>query len=161
MPSFDVSSDVDMAEVKNATLQFRKEVLTRFDFKGVNWELEEEKDKFVLSADDDFKLKTLDQMLMAKLAKRNICLKNMDHQKIETSSVGRARQEIKIKQGFEGDTAKQVVQIIKGFGIKVQAQIQEGKIRVTGKNRDDLQEVIQRLRATELPVGVDFGNFRD
>jgi len=161
MPSFDVSSDVDMAEVKNALLQFRKEVLTRFDFKGVNWELEEEKDKFVLSADDEFKLKTLDQMLMGRLAKRNICLKNMDHQKIETSSVGRARQEIKIKQGFEGDTAKQVVQIIKGFGIKVQAQIQEGKIRVTGKNRDDLQEVIQRLRATELPVGVDFGNFRD
>lgn len=161
MPSFDVSSDVDMSEVKNALLQFRKEVQTRFDFKGVNWELEEEKDKFVLSADDDFKLKTLDQMLMGKLAKRNICLKNMDHQKIETSSVGRARQEIKIKQGFEGDTAKQVVQIIKGFGIKVQAQIQDGKIRVTGKNRDDLQEVIQRLRATELPVGVDFGNFRD
>lgn len=161
MPSFDIASEVDAAEVKNALLQARKELQSRFDFKGVNWEIEEEKDKLVLSADDEFKLKTLDQIILQKLAKRNVCLKNLDHQKLETSSVGRARQEIKIKNGFETETAKQVVQVVKSFGLKVQAQIQEQKVRVTGKSRDDLQEVIARLRATELPVGVTFGNFRD
>jgi uncharacterized protein YajQ (UPF0234 family) len=161
MPSFDIASEVDMAEVKNAVLQARKELQTRFDFKGVNWEIVEEKDKFVLSADDEFKVKAVEQILLGKLAKRSISLKNIDPQKPEISSVGRAREEIKIKNGFETETAKKVVAVIKGLGLKVQAQIQEQKVRVTGKNRDDLQEVIAHLRQADLPVGVSFDNFRD
>jgi len=161
MPTFDVSSDVDMAEVKNAVLQARKELQARFDFKGVNWEIEEEKDSLVLSADDDFKLQALSQILMGKLAKRSVSLKNIDAQKSEISSVGRARQVVKIKQGLETPLAKEIVAYIKGLGFKVQAQIQEGQVRVTGKNRDDLQEVIQALRGKEFPAGLQFGNFRD
>ena len=161
MPSFDISSEVDMAEVKNAVLQTRKELQTRFDFKGVNWEIHEEKDQFVLTADDEFKIRAVEQVLLAKLAKRSICLKNIDPQKPEISSVGRARMVIKIKNGFESETAKQVVGIVKAMGLKVQAQIQEQKVRVTGKSRDDLQAVIARLRQTDLPVGVSFGNFRE
>ncbi len=161
MPSFDIASEVDMAEVKNAVLQARKELQTRFDFKGVNWEIDEEKDKFVLSADDEFKLNALREVLMGKLAKRSISLKNIDPQKAEVSSVGRARQEIKIKQGFEGEVAKDLVKRIKGTGLKVQAQIQEQKVRVTGKSRDDLQEVIAFVKGTDLPAAVSFDNFRD
>jgi uncharacterized protein YajQ (UPF0234 family) len=161
MPSFDISSDVDMAEVKNAVLQARKELQTRFDFKNVNWEIEEQKDALVLSADDEFKLQALQQIVMGKLAKRSVSLKNIDPQKTEISSVGRARQVVKIKQGMETPVAKDIVTRIKGLGLKVQAQIQDGQVRVTGKNRDDLQAVIQFVRGEELPVGVQFGNFRD
>lgn len=161
MPSFDIASEVDMAEVKNAVLQARKELQTRFDFKGVNWEITVEKDKFILTADDEFKVKAIEQILLAKLAKRSISLKNIVPQKPEISSVGRARQEIKIKNGLETETAKHVISVVKALGLKVQAQIQEQKVRVTGKNRDDLQEVIAHLRQADLPVGVSFGNFRE
>jgi len=161
MPSFDISSDVDMAEVKNAVLQARKELQTRFDFKNVNWEIEEQKDSLVLSADDEFKLQALQQIVMGKLAKRSVSLKNIEVQKAEISSVGRARQVLKIKQGMETPVAKDIVGRIKGLGLKVQAQIQDGQVRVIGKSRDDLQSVIQFVRGEELPVGVQFGNFRD
>jgi uncharacterized protein YajQ (UPF0234 family) len=161
MPSFDISSDVDIAEVKNAVLQARKELQTRFDFKNVNWEIEEQKDALVLSADDEFKLQAVQQIVMGKLAKRSVSLKNIDPQKTEISSVGRARQVVKIKQGMETPVAKDIVARIKGLGLKVQAQIQDGQVRVTGKSRDDLQAVIQFVRGEELPVGVQFGNFRD
>ncbi len=161
MPSFDISSDVDMTEVKNACLQARKELQTRFDFKSVNWEIDEQKDALVLSADDEFKLQALSQILMGKLAKRSVSLKNIDAQKTEISSVGRARQVLKIKQGIETPVAKDIIARIKGLGLKIQAQIQEGQVRVTGKNRDDLQAVIQFVRSQDLPVGVEFGNFRD
>ena len=161
MASFDISSEVDMAEVKNAVLQARKELQTRFDFKNVQWEIDEQKDALVLSADDDFKLQALQQIVMGKLAKRAVSLKNIDVQKAEISSVGRARQVMKIKQGMETPIAKDIVTRIKGLGLKVQAQIQDGQVRVSGKNRDDLQAVIQFVRNEELPVGVQFGNFRD
>jgi cyclic-di-GMP-binding protein len=161
MPSFDVVSEVDLAEVKNAVLQARKELQTRFDFKGVNWEIVEEKNTLVLSADDEFKLQALNQIVMGKLAKREISLKNIEHGKMEISSVGRGRQVLTLKQGFETEVAKQLVAMIRGSGLKVQAQIQEGKIRVSGKSRDDLQSIIAQLRGEELTVGVDFNNFRE
>lgn len=161
MPSFDVVSEVDMAEVQNALLQARKELQNRFDFKGSPWEIEEKKDMLVLHAENDFKLKSLQEILMLKLAKRNISLKNIEPQKMELSSVGRARQEIKIKQGFETDIAKKVVADIKGKGLKVQVQIQEGKVRVTGKSRDDLQAVIGFLKQQDYPAALAFNNFRD
>ena len=161
MPSFDISSEVDMTEVKNACLQARKELLTRFDFKGVNWEIEEQKEALVLSADDEFKLQALSQILMGKLAKRSVSLKNVAAEKTEVSSVGRARQVLKIKQGMDTPVAKEIVALIKGTGIKVQASIQERQVRVSGKSRDDLQSVIEFVRGKDLPVGVDFGNFRE
>lgn len=161
MPSFDVVSEVDLAEVKNAIQQARKELQTRFDYKGVQWDIVEEKNTLVLTADDEFKLQGLVQIVLGKLAKREVSLKNIDHGKLEVSSVGRGRQVLTLKQGFEAATAKEIVTKIRGAGMKVQAQIQEGKIRVTGKNRDDLQSVIALLRGEDLPVGVDFNNFRD
>ncbi|MDZ4789213.1 MAG: YajQ family cyclic di-GMP-binding protein [Blastochloris sp.] len=161
MPSFDVISDVDLAEVKNAIMQARKELQTRFDFKSVVWDIVEEKNTLVLSTDSDFRLQAINQIVMGKLAKREISLKNVEHGKVEISSVGRARQVITLKQGFDTDVAKSLVTDIRAQGLKVQAQIQEGKIRVSGKSRDELQDVIAFLRGKELTVGVTFDNFRD
>jgi cyclic-di-GMP-binding protein len=161
MPSFDVVSEVDLAEVKNAIQQARKELQTRFDYKSVAWDIVEEKNTLVLTADDEYKLQGLAQIVLGKLAKREVSLKNIDHGKLEISSVGRGRQVLTLKQGFEAATAKEIVTEIRGSAMKVQAQIQDGKIRVTGKNRDDLQSVIALLRSKDLPVGIDFNNFRD
>lgn len=161
MPSFDIASEVDLAEVKNAVLQCRKELQTRFDFKGVHWEITEEKNQLILAADDEFKIRAIEQILFTKLAKRGVSLKNLESQPPQISSVGRARMEIKIKNGFEPETAKLVVSRVKALGLKVQAQIQEQKVRVNGKSKDDLQAVIAHLRQADLPVGVSFGNFRD
>jgi uncharacterized protein YajQ (UPF0234 family) len=161
MPSFDVVSEVDMAEVKNAVLQTQKELHNRFDYRGTKWEITEEKDSLVISADNEFKLKGIYEILTGKLAKRNVSLKNIDPQTTEVSSVGRARQIIKIKQGFEGQIAKDVSTKIRGLGLKVQAQIEGQKVRVTGKSRDDLQQVIQFLREEDFPVVLNFDNFRD
>ena len=161
MPSFDTVSEVDLSELKNALLMARKELQTRFDFRNSPWEIEEQKEMLVLHAENDFKLKALSEIVLGKLAKRNISLKNIEAKKAEISSVGRARQELVIKQGLEGDVAKQVVAAVKATGLKVQTQIQEKKVRVTGKSRDDLQEVIQALRTADLPVALSFDNFRD
>ncbi|MGF1677943.1 MAG: YajQ family cyclic di-GMP-binding protein [Candidatus Methylacidiphilales bacterium] len=160
MPSFDIGSDVDMTEVKNAVLMTRKELQNRFDFKGVTWDIEEKDDMLVISADDEYKLQAVDQTLMGKISKRNISLKNFEHQKTGVSNMGRGRQEIKIKQGLESDVAKQIIKLIKDCGVKVQTQHQDRKVRVTGKSRDDLQKVIQFVKESELPVGVNFDNFR-
>ncbi|MEO0454006.1 MAG: YajQ family cyclic di-GMP-binding protein [Verrucomicrobiota bacterium] len=161
MPSFDIASDVDMAEVKNAVLMTRREVQNRYDFKGVTWDIEESPTQLVLSAADEVKLRALDQALMSKLAKRELPLKNFEHKKMDLSSMGRARQEIAIRQGFETDIAKKVVKQIKGLGIKVQAQLQDKQVRVTGKSRNDLQAVIAAVKEFDIPVGVTFSNFRD
>lgn len=161
MPSFDIVSEVDLSEVKNAVLQARKELMSRFDFKSVKWEIEEEKNTLIISADNDFRLQAINLILMGKLAKREISLKNVDQGKTEISSVGRARQVVTLKQCFDADVAKSLVTDIRASGLKVQAQIQEGKIRVSGKNRDDLQEIISFLRSKDLSVGVAFNNFRD
>lgn len=160
MPSFDISSEVDLSEVKNAVLMTRKELQNRFDFKGVEWDIEEQANLLVITADDDYKLRAIDQTLMTKLAKRDLPLKNFEHLNVSVSNMGRARQEIKIKQGLESDVAKKITKLIKGSGIKVQAQVHEDKVRVTGKSRDDLQQVIAYVKAADLSVGVSFDNFR-
>ncbi len=161
MPSFDIASDVDMAEVQNAILMTRRELQNRFDFKGTEWEIEEKENALILTASDEFKLKALDQILMGKFAKRELPLKNFSHQKLETSSVGRARQEIQIIQGLETEPAKKIVKAIKDLKLKVQAQIQDRQVRVTGKSRDELQSVMTAVRELDLPVAVTFGNFRN
>jgi cyclic-di-GMP-binding protein len=161
MPSFDVVSEVDKNEVKNAVNQFRKELQNRFDFKGTDWELTEEPGALVLRAESDFKLQALREILLQKLASRQVSLKNIEVVKPEISSVGRARQVLKLKEGLEADVAKKITASIKAAGLKVQAHIEGPKVRVTGKKRDDLQQVMAHLRATEFPVALSFNNFRD
>jgi cyclic-di-GMP-binding protein len=158
MPSFDIVSEVDKQEIDNAINQARKELATRFDFKGSAADMEVEKDKIVLTAEDGNRLRGLREILMTKLSKRGIDLRNIDQQETAISSMGHARQELLIKQGLEGEKAKE---IIKAADFKVQSTLQERQIRVTGKKKDDLQAVMQFVRGKDFGVATAFKNFRD
>src|SRR5581483_6267728 len=161
MPSFDIVSQVNSMEIENAVNQAKKELANRFDFKGSNAEIVLEKDEIKLSAEDDFKVRTLNEMVVGKLAKRNVSLKNVEQCDPDLSPLGHARQVIKIKQGIETAVAKQITGFIRDGKFKVTTQIQGEEVRVTGKSRDDLQAVIAAVRAKEFPVSVQFVNFRD
>ena len=162
MPSFDVVSEVDKQEVDNAINQARKELSTRFDFKGSKAKIELTDPTLIeLSAEDSGRLKSLVEIVIAKLAKREIDLRNVERKDPAISPLGHARQEILIKHGLDGDKAKEIVKAIKGLELKVQSQIQDQQIRVTGKKKDDLQSVIQLLRARDFGVGLSFKNFRE
>jgi uncharacterized protein YajQ (UPF0234 family) len=161
MPSFDIVSEVDKGELDNALTQARKELASRFDFKNSTAKVEIEKDSIKLSAEDASKLKGLHEIVIGKLAKRNIDLRNIDKKDMAISSMGHATQELVIKQGLEGEKAKEIIKAIKAADFKVQSALQDRQVRVTGKKRDELQEVIQFLRGKDFGVGLDFGNFRD
>ena len=161
MPSFDVVSEVDKQELDNALNQARKELATRFDFKGVTAEMILEKDKITLTAQDAAYLRGLREILTGKLSKRGVDLRNIEQEEPAISSVGHARQELKIRQGLEGNKAKEIIQAIKSQGFKVQSQLQDQQIRVTGKKKDELQEVIQYIRNRDFGVAINFKNFRD
>jgi uncharacterized protein YajQ (UPF0234 family) len=161
MPSFDIVSEVDKQEIDNAINQARKELATRFDFKGVAAEILPEKDKITLTADDANHLRGLREVLIAKLSKRGIDLRNIEQDEPAISSIGHARQELKIQQGLEGNKAKEIIQAIKSQGFKVQSQLQDRQIRVTGKKKDELQAVIQFVRSRDFGVATNFKNFRD
>jgi len=161
MPSFDIVSEVDKQEIDNALNQARKELATRFDFKGSSAAIEQEKDKIVLTAENASRLHGLREIVIGKLSKRGVDLRNVDQQEPAISSIGHARQELKIKQGLEGNKAKEIIQAIKGAGFKVQNQLQDQQIRVTGKKRDELQEVIAFVKSKDFGVATNFGNFRD
>jgi len=161
MPSFDIVSQVNPMEIENAVNQARKELATRFDFKGSKAEIALEKNEIKLSAEDQFKIKALVEIVIAKLAKRGISLKNVDKGEPEVSPLGHSRQLIKIKQGIETAVAKQITGFIREGKFKVTTQIQGDEVRVTGKNRDDLQAVIAAVRAKDFPVALSFQNFRD
>lgn len=161
MPSFDIVSEVNSMEIENAVNQANKELANRFDFKGSKAQIQLEKNEIKLSAEDDFKVKTLVEMVMGKLAKRQISLKSVDKGEPDISPLGHARQVIKIKQGLETSVAKQITTFIRDTKLKVTTQIQGDAIRVTGKSRDDLQSVIAAVRGHEFPVAVQFQNFRD
>jgi uncharacterized protein YajQ (UPF0234 family) len=148
-------------EIENAVNQAKKELANRFDFKGSNAEIVLEKNEIKLSAEDQFRVKTLVEMVMGKLAKRQISLKCVEKGEPDISPLGHARQVIKIKQGLEPAVAKQIASFIRDSKIKVTAQIQGNEIRVSGKNRDDLQAVIAAARAHDFPVALQFQNFRD
>ena len=148
-------------EIENAVNQSKKELANRFDFKGSNAEIVLEKNEIKLSAEDQFKLKALAEIVMGKLAKRQISLKNVEKLEPDVSPLGHSRQVIKIKQGLESTIAKQVTGFIRETKLKVTTQIQGEEIRVTGKSRDDLQAVIAAVRAKEFPVSLQFQNFRD
>ena len=161
MPSFDIVSQVNPMEIENAVNQARKELANRFDFKGSTAEIALEKNEVKLTAEDQFRIKALEEMVMGKLAKRQISLKNVDKGEPDVSPLGHARQVIKIKQGIEQAVAKQITSFIRDTKLKVTTQIQGEEIRVTGKSRDDLQAVIAAVRAQDFPVALSFQNFRD
>ena len=162
MPSFDVLSEVDKQEVDNAINQARKELSTRFDFKESKATIELVDPTLIeLSAEDAGRLRSLVEIVIGKLAKRNIDLRNIERKDPAISPLGHARQEIHIKQGLDGDKAKEIIKAIKGLDIRIQSQIQDRQIRVTGKKKDDLQALIQFLRGKDFGVGLSFKNFRD
>ena len=161
MPSFDIVSEVDNQEIDNALNQARKELATRFDFKGSTAAVDYEKDKITLTAEDANRLRGLREIVITKLSKRGVDLRNIDQQEPAISSMGHARQELKIQQGLEGEKAKEIIAAIKAAGFKTQNQLQERQIRVTGKKRDDLQAVIQFVRGKDFGIATNFKNFRD
>ena len=162
MPSFDVVSQLDLQEIDNAINQARKEVAQRYDFKDtktvIDWD---KKEKIAIESTDDFKVKAVDEVLREKLARRHVALKALDPGKIEPGPGGRAKQEIKLKQGIDSDHAREIVKLVKDAKLKVQAQIMGDQVRVTGKKRDDLQTVIQAIRAKDFDIAIQFVNFRE
>jgi hypothetical protein len=161
MPSFDVVSEISSMEVENAVNQAKKELANRFDFKGSKAEIALEKNEIKLSAEDQFKINALHEIIIGKLAKRQISLKNIESMPSDISPLGHARQIIKIKQGIEQAVAKQITAFIRETKLKVTTQIQGEAVRVTGKSRDDLQAVITAVRGHDFPVSLNFQNFRD
>ncbi|SET37469.1 hypothetical protein SAMN05660297_02202 [Natronincola peptidivorans] len=158
--SFDVVSQVDMQEVTNAISQTEKEIAQRFDFKDSNTTVEKNDNEILIVTSDDFKLRNVVDILQTKLTKRSVSLKALDYQKVENSLGGRAKQVIKIKQGISQEEAKKITTLIKGLKLKVQASVQGDVVRVSGKNRDDLQMVIQALKDADLPMNLQFINYR-
>ena len=159
--SFDVTSKVDLTEVKNAIDQTEKEIASRYDFRETKSTLELEDNSVKLLSDDEFHLTTLIEILRGKMAKRNISLKALEYGKIEAGSRGTARQTITLRQGIPTDEAKKLVKLIKDAGIKVNAQIQGEQLRVTGKDKDALQAVQKLIRSQEdLSFDVEFSNYR-
>jgi len=163
MPSFDVVSEVDRMEVKNAVDAAQRELGTRFDFKNskATIELDAKTGSVLLSVDDGAKMKALREIAISKLSKRGIDLRNVEQKDPDISSLGHSRQELAIKQGLEGDKAKEISKAVKALGLKVQSALQDRQVRVTGNKRDDLQAVMAALRAGDFGVGLNFTNFRD
>ena len=161
MPSFDIVSKVDEQEVDNAVNQAIKEMQQRFDFKGTKSEIKwEKKEEMTIIADSDAKLNTVIDILQNKCVKRGVSRKSLDYGKVEDASGGLKRQVIKIKQGIPTDKAKELSKIIKELDLKVQTQIQDEQVRVTGKKIDDLQAVIQALKGKEFDLSLQYINMR-
>lgn len=162
MPSFDVVSEVDMQEVRNAVDQTSREVSTRFDFKDTDSSIELAGSEITLKANSEDRLRALNQVLEEKLVKRQVSLKSLDHGKIEEAAKGHARQVITLKAGIASDQAKKINVFLKGLNLKgVQSQTQGDQIRVTGKKRDDLQAAIAALKGEDFGLPLQFNNFRD
>jgi len=161
MASFDVVSEVDLQEVDNAVNQAQKEMGQRYDFKGSKSKLEWDKKALItMTGDDDYKLSAVTDILQNKLVKRSISLKALEYGNIEDISGGLKKQTVTVKQGIEKEKAKEIVKIIKNMKNKVQAQIQEEKVRVSGKKLDDLQAVIAELKTKDLGLELQFENMR-
>ena len=160
MPSFDVVSEVDLQEVRNAVDQANREVGTRYDFKGVDARFELNDAEVQLSAEQEFQLQQMMDILRQKLTKRKVDIACMEV-KDPVTTLNAARQQVVIRQGIDTETAKKMVKAIKGNKIKVQAQIQGDQVRVSGKKRDDLQQVISLLRDADYGLPLQFINFRD
>jgi len=159
--SFDVVSKIDMSEVTNAVTQALKEIGQRFDFKGSKSNITQEKDDLVVASDDEYKLKSVIDILQGKLVKRGVPTRNISYGKLEPALSGTVRQRLTLQQGIPVEKAKEVVKAIKDAKLKVQASIQSDQVRVTGKSRDDLQTVIQLLKGKDFGIELQFENFRN
>ncbi len=160
MPSFDVVSEVDKHELTNAVDQTNRELSNRFDFKGADAKVTVEDSTLVLEANNDFQVKQMVDVLYQKMSKRGIDISSLDKQEIEASGM-KARQKIIVRQGIDKELGKKIVKLLKDSKMKIQASIQGEQVRVTGKKRDDLQQVISVLRGAELGQALQFTNFRD
>lgn len=158
--SFDVVSRVDLAEVKNAIQLTMREIQNRFDFRNSVSEVSLEGETLKLHADDEFKLKQLIEVLQGKLIRREVSIKALEYGKVEPAAKATVRQEIRLKQGLDQDTARRIAKLIRDSGKKVTCQIQGDQVRATGKTKDDLQAVIQMLKKEDLPVDLQFVNYR-
>ncbi|HEY3346024.1 MAG TPA: YajQ family cyclic di-GMP-binding protein [Nitrospirota bacterium] len=160
--SFDIVCVIDLQEIDNAVNQTEKEVAQRFDFKGSksNVALDKLKKTLTLESEDDFKLKNLNDILQSKIIKRGISLKALEYGKVDAAAGSTVRQVITLQAGIPQEKAKEIVKIIKDMKLKVNASIQGEQVRVTGKNRDDLQEIIQKIKGTDLGIDMQFTNYR-
>jgi uncharacterized protein YajQ (UPF0234 family) len=159
--TFDIVSQIDHAEVVNAVNQAMKEVHTRFDFKGSKSEIElEGQEAIVLTSDDEYKLKSLNDILQTKLVKRSVPLKGLTYGRVESALGGTVRQRIALQQGIPQEKAKEIVKFIKDTKLKVQSSIQGDAVRVAGRDRDTLQEVITALRDHDFGIDMQFTNYR-
>jgi hypothetical protein len=158
--SFDVVSSVDMQEMKNAIGQAMKEITTRFDLKGTGSNIELQGEQVVLTSNDEFKLKAVRDVLEGRLVKRGVPLKALTFGTIEKALGGTTRQAITLQKGIPSEKAREIVKMIKGSKLKVQAAIQGDQVRISGKNKDDLQSVIQMLKDTDLGIDMQFTNYR-
>ena len=160
MPSFDTVSEVDLHEVSNAVDQANREIGNRYDFKGSSAKVVQSEDQLTIQADNEFQLNQVKDILHLKLAKRAVDLGSLEEGKLETT-VNQARQTLRVQQGIPQDIAKQIVKLVKDARLKVQASVQGDKVRVSGKNRDDLQKVIALLKGAAIELPLQYSNFRD
>ena len=158
--SFDIACKIEMQEVTNALDQARREISTRYDLKGAKCDVTLEKTDITLTAPDDMKLKAVVDILQSRLHKRGVPLKALTYGEVEQASGGALRQKITLQQGIPIEKAKEIVRIIKDTKVKVQASIQADQVRVSGKNRDDLQKIIALLRDQDLGIALQFTNYR-
>lgn len=158
--SFDIVCEVDLQEVNNAINQTTKEIQQRYDFKGSKSSVSLNESKIIVIADDDFKLKSVLEILQTKLVKRNVSLKSLDYGKEEAAANNTIRQVITLKQGISKEKAKDITKLIKDSKLKVQAQYQNDQVRVSGKSKDDLQAAISLLKGADLDLDLQFINFR-
>lgn len=161
MPSFDVVSEVETHEIRNATEQANKEVTTRFDFKGTNSNFELKDDVITLKSESTFQLQQMLDILRNKCAKRGIDAAALDPQDASETGLNNASQKVLLKQGLDAEKGKKVIKALKEAKLKVQAQIQGEQVRVTGKKRDDLQQAMAILRDQDIGMPLQFNNFRD
>jgi hypothetical protein len=162
VPTFDVVSEVDLQEVRNAVDQASREAGTRFDFKGTDSSIQFSDDEIVLESSTEDRLKALNQVLEEKLVRRQVSLKALDAGRIEEASRGRARQHLTIRAGISAEHGKKINKLVKDLGLKgVTSQVQGEQVRVSGKKRDDLQAVIQALKEQDLGIPLQFQNMRD
>ena len=160
MPSFDVVSEVDLHELRNAVDQANKEVTTRYDFKGTDCSFELTDEVITLKAEGEFQIKQMRDVLRSKMVARKVDTGALDVQDVE-GQLKNTRQRILLKQGLDGDAGRKVNKAIKDGKFKVKSQMQDKQVRVTGKKRDDLQQVMAMLRGTDIGIPLQFTNFRD
>lgn len=161
MPSFDVVSQVNQHELRNAVDQANREISNRFDFKGSDARVEQQDGKLVIHADDEFKVGQVRDVLQLKLTKRNIDLGCLEFAKVESLGGMKARQEVTVRQGISSELGKKIGKLVKESKLKLQSVIQGEEVRISGKNRDDLQAAIALLRKQDLGQPLQFINFRD